>query len=52
MQRDTSKVSSRETLLKAADSLFATRGFKEVSVRKVAACANVNSALVGYYFGG
>jgi AcrR family transcriptional regulator len=52
MHRDKSKLSSREKLLKAAEALFATKGFKEVSVREIAACANVNSALVGYYFGG
>lgn len=43
---------SKEKLLKAAEILFATKGFKEVSVREIAARAGVNSALVGYYFGG
>ena len=52
MHREKSKPSSRERLLRAAETLFATKGFKEVSVREIAACANVNSALVGYYFGG
>jgi len=45
-------LTSKDKLLKAAETLFATKGFKEVSVREIAACANVNSALVGYYFGG
>jgi AcrR family transcriptional regulator len=52
MRRDKIKPSSREKLLKAAEALFATKGFKEVSVREIATCANVNFALVGYYFGG
>jgi AcrR family transcriptional regulator len=52
MQRNQRKLSSKEKLLKAAETLFATNGFKEVSVREIAAHANVNSALVGYYFGG
>lgn len=47
-----SKPGSKEKLLKAAETLFATKGFKEVSVRGIAARAGVNSALVGYYFGG
>ncbi len=44
--------SSREKLFKSAAALFATKGFREVSVREIAAHANVNSALVGYYFRG
>jgi AcrR family transcriptional regulator len=52
MHRNEKKLSSREMLLKAAEALFAAKGFKEVSVREIAARANVNSALVGYYFGG
>jgi hypothetical protein len=51
MHRDKSKVGSREKLFKAAETLFAARGFKEVSVREIAACAKASSALVGYYFG-
>jgi AcrR family transcriptional regulator len=51
MRRYKNKLSSKEKLLKAAETLFATKGFKEVSVREIAACADVNSALVGYYFG-
>jgi AcrR family transcriptional regulator len=35
----------------AAQSLFATYGYKAVSVRKIAAKADVNSALIGYHFG-
>jgi AcrR family transcriptional regulator len=51
MRHDENKLNSKEKLLKAAETLFSTKGFKEVSVREIAACADVNSALVGYYFG-
>jgi AcrR family transcriptional regulator len=36
----------------SAEQLFADRGFEGVSVRDIASAAGVNSALVGYYFGG
>jgi AcrR family transcriptional regulator len=45
-------MSSKEKLLKSAEVLFARKGFREVSVREIAAHAGVNSALVGYYFRG
>jgi AcrR family transcriptional regulator len=48
----TSGLSSRDKLLKSAEALFAAKGFREVSVREIAAHAGVNSALVGYYFRG
>ncbi len=44
--------SSRDRLLESAGVLFAAKGFREVSVREIAAHAGVNSALVGYYFRG
>ena len=44
--------SSREKLFGSAERLFAERGFNGVSVRDIAKDAGVNSALVGYYFGG
>jgi AcrR family transcriptional regulator len=47
-----SGLSSREKLLKSAEILFSAKGFREVSVREIAAHAGVNSALVGYYFRG
>jgi AcrR family transcriptional regulator len=43
---------SREKLLDAAAELFSEKGFRDVSVREIAARAGVNSALVGYYFRG
>ena len=44
--------SSRERLLAAARRLFATHGYNGVSVRDIASAAEVNSASIGYYFGG
>jgi AcrR family transcriptional regulator len=43
---------SKERLLKSAATLFSEKGFRDVSVREIAAHAGVNSALVGYYFRG
>lgn len=45
-------VKSREKLISSAERLFGERGFDGVSVRDIANDANVNSALVGYYFQG
>jgi AcrR family transcriptional regulator len=44
--------SSKEKLLRSAEALFSAKGFREVSVREIAAHAGVNSALVAYYFSG
>ena len=44
--------SSRQKIFRSAEQLFAERGFNGVSVRDIANDAGVNSALVGYYFGG
>jgi AcrR family transcriptional regulator len=44
--------SSKEKLLRSAEALFSVKGFREVSVREIAAHAGVNSALVAYYFHG
>lgn len=43
---------SRDKIFASAERLFAERGFDGVSVRDIANDAGVNSALVGYYFGG
>jgi AcrR family transcriptional regulator len=43
---------TRERLLAAAERLFAARGYAAVSVRAIAAEADVNWSLVGYYFRG
>lgn len=42
----------KERLLLAARKLFAERGFDATSVRQICELANVNVALVSYYFGG
>jgi AcrR family transcriptional regulator len=44
--------SSRQKIFASAERLFAERGFNGVSVRDIANDAGVNSALVGYSFGG
>ncbi len=41
----------REALLHAARNYFSTRGFQQASLRKIAAEAQVNPAMVHYYFG-
>src|SRR5215475_11491172 len=43
---------TRKSLLDAAASLFAARGFDGVSVAEVARLAGANKALINYYFGG
>ena len=42
---------TRERLLKAAERLFAERGFKNVTVRDICRAARANVAAVNYYFG-
>jgi len=41
----------QETILNAAERLFADDGFHAVTLRQIADAANVPLALVGYYFG-
>ena len=41
----------REQLLKAASKLFAEKGFEAVSTRDLAKEADVNMAMIAYYFG-
>jgi AcrR family transcriptional regulator len=42
---------TRERLLKAAERLFADRGFKKVTVRDICRAAPANVAAVNYHFG-
>jgi AcrR family transcriptional regulator len=44
--------SVQDRLLWAAEQLFCERGFKETSVRDIAAMAGCNIASINYYFGG
>jgi AcrR family transcriptional regulator len=44
-------VRTAQTILRAAQELFAARGYTTTGVREVAALAGVNSALVRRYFG-
>jgi TetR/AcrR family transcriptional regulator len=43
---------TRQALLAAGSSLFATRGFDGVPIGELAANAGVNKALISYHFGG
>ena len=43
---------TKDRLLEAAEHLFASRGFDEVSIRELAAAAGVNIAAVNYHFQG
>jgi AcrR family transcriptional regulator len=47
----TEKTVKREPILKAAEELFAKQGFDGTSVRDIAQLANVNLAMINYYFG-
>jgi len=42
---------TRDRLLKAAERLFADRGFKKVTVRDISRAARANVAAVNYHFG-
>jgi AcrR family transcriptional regulator len=46
------KHETKEKLLDAAESLFACKGFEDVSIRELATEANVNVAAVNYHFQG
>ncbi len=45
------RVEKREQILKAAEQLSANQGFDGTSVRDIAQLANVNLAMISYYFG-
>ena len=42
---------TRERLLDAAETLFADRGFKNVTVREICLAARANVAAINYHFG-
>jgi AcrR family transcriptional regulator len=42
---------TKETILNAALKLITTEGLEKVTLRKIASCAEVNLALINYYFG-
>ncbi|MFO7890357.1 MAG: TetR family transcriptional regulator [bacterium] len=46
------KNTAKERILKAAISLFAHRGYSAVGVREIASKAEVNIAMISYYFQG
>ena len=48
MSRD---LETRERLVRAAESLFAERGFRRVTVREICVTARANVAAVNYHFG-
>jgi AcrR family transcriptional regulator len=43
---------SKAKLLQSAELLFSAKGFRDVTIREIAAHAGVNSALISYYFRG
>jgi AcrR family transcriptional regulator len=43
---------TREQILKAAERLFADRGYEQTSIRAIVAKARVNQAAINYHFGG
>lgn len=47
----TEKTDKREHILQVAEQLFADKGFDGTSVRDIAEQANVNLAMISYYFG-
>jgi AcrR family transcriptional regulator len=47
----TEKVDKRAHILAIAEQLFADKGFDGTSVRDIAQLANVNLAMISYYFG-
>jgi AcrR family transcriptional regulator len=47
----TEKTDKREHILQVAEQLFSDKGFDGTSVRDIAEQANVNLAMISYYFG-
>jgi AcrR family transcriptional regulator len=50
-RRSRGRAATRERILQAARTLFGEHGYEQVTVRMIAAAADVNIALVGRYFG-
>ena len=48
----TSKPDPKKRIIKSAARLIAKKGFSAVSVREITKSANVNLAMVSYYFDG
>jgi AcrR family transcriptional regulator len=44
-------MTTKETIIESALKLFSTKGFEGTSVREIAADADVNVAMINYYFG-
>lgn len=44
-------MTKRETIIESAIELFSSKGFEGTSVREIAADAEVNVAMINYYFG-
>jgi AcrR family transcriptional regulator len=51
MNSSIEQVDKKEVILIEAEKLFSEQDFDAVSVRDIAKCANVNIAMISYYFG-
>ncbi|PZP51756.1 MAG: hypothetical protein DI598_02505 [Pseudopedobacter saltans] len=51
MGTDLTKNCKKVQILDAATEVFATKGFEGASIRELASAANVNIAMINYYFG-
>ena len=51
IKKEKTELDARLVLLQTAARLFAEHGFEAVSTRMLAKEANVNMAMIGYYFG-
>ena len=45
------KMTKKETIIESAIELFSSKGFEGTSVREIASHADVNVAMINYYFG-
>lgn len=51
MKKETKNESSKERILKAAKVIFARKGFADTGMRELADAAEVNLAMINYFFG-